>query len=76
MSVTSWWLISRRNLSRWSVRQANQQLSQAFWMRRIWTPPPIWLNSTTPLRALPARPGWPGPLSPQPEPRVELGLRH
>ena len=31
MSVTSWWLILRRSLSRWSVRQANQQLSQAFW---------------------------------------------
>ncbi len=31
MSVTSWWLILRRSLSRWSVRQANQQLSQASW---------------------------------------------
>lgn len=31
MSVTNWWLILRRSLSRWSVRQANQQLSQAFW---------------------------------------------
>lgn len=31
MSVTSWWLILRRSLSRWSVRQANQQLSQTFW---------------------------------------------
>ena len=31
MSVTSWWLILRCSLSRWSVRQANQQLSQAFW---------------------------------------------
>ena len=31
MSVTSWWLILRRSLSRWSVRQTNQQLSQAFW---------------------------------------------
>ncbi len=31
MSVTSWWLILRRSLSRWSVCQANQQLSQAFW---------------------------------------------
>lgn len=31
MSVTSWWLILRRFLTRWNTRQANQQLSHAFW---------------------------------------------